>query len=209
MEVRVVRSANRRRTVQARLQNGQVVVRVPAGMPPGEESLVVEKMLRRLERRSLTGTVDLESRAAVIARRYRLPVPERIRWVSNQQTRWGSCTPATSDVRISDRLASVPSWVLDYVIVHELGHLLEPGHGSSFWRLVNRYPLSERARGYLMALGAGADLDGFRAEAPSGSDQDQELPLSATCSCSRQNRVAGSAPRRSEAIGSEQISQSP
>lgn len=160
MQVRIIRSANRRRTVQARVVNGEVVVRVPAGMAAEEESRVVERLHRRLERRSAAKEVDLAERAERLANRHRLPLPSGIRWVSNQETLWGSCTPATGQVRISDRLSGMPLWVLDYVLVHELAHLSQPGHGPAFWRLVDRYPLSERARGYLMASGAGADLDG-------------------------------------------------
>ena len=54
-------------------------------------------------------------------------------------------------IRISVRVAQFPSWVRDYVIVHELAHLRHPGHTPSFWALVNRYPRAERARGYLIA----------------------------------------------------------
>lgn len=54
---------------------------------------------------------------------------------------------------ISTRLAAEPAWVLDYVIMHGLGHLIVPGHGPAFWRVVERYPRSERARGFLMAPG--------------------------------------------------------
>jgi predicted metal-dependent hydrolase len=42
--------------------------------------------------------------------------------------------------------------VLDYLLVHELAHLEVADHGPRFWELVDRYPLTERARGYLMAL---------------------------------------------------------
>ena len=67
------------------------------------------------------------------------------------QSRWGSCTPADGSVRISVRLAPFPLWVLDYVLVHELAHLAVADHSPRFWALVDRYPLSERARGYLIA----------------------------------------------------------
>jgi predicted metal-dependent hydrolase len=76
--------------------------------------------------------------------------------VSNQACRWGSCTPADATIRLSDRLRVMPSWVVDYVLVHELAHLLEAGHGPRFARLVDRYPKAERARGYLLGVSAGA-----------------------------------------------------
>jgi hypothetical protein len=49
----------------------------------------------------------------------------------------------------------MPSWVVDYVLVHELAHLLVSGHSPAFWRLVDRYPRTERARGFLEGLVAG------------------------------------------------------
>ena len=66
---------------------------------------------------------------------------------------------ATGEILISHRLTDVPPWVLDYVIVHELAHLREAGHSAAFDALVARYPLTERARGYLEAFGAWADGD--------------------------------------------------
>jgi predicted metal-dependent hydrolase len=112
-------------------------------------------MVRRLERSSRTGGIDLSERAAELADRYELPRPSTIRWVDNQQLRWGSCTPVDGSVRISSKLVTEPGWVLDYVIVHELAHLVVPGHGRDFWDLVDRYPRAERARGWLMARAAG------------------------------------------------------
>ncbi|MGH9093556.1 MAG: M48 metallopeptidase family protein, partial [Acidimicrobiales bacterium] len=89
-----------------------------------------------------------------------LPSPASIAWSDRQEWRWGSCTPAHGSVRISSRLAREPQWVLDYVIVHELAHLAEPGHGRRFWRLVERYPLTERARGFLIARALEPDAAG-------------------------------------------------
>ena len=77
-----------------------------------------------------------------------------VRWVTNQEkSRWGSCTPSTGAIRLSHRLAGLPPFVIEYVLVHELAHLVHASHGPEFWALVNRYPKTERARGYLMALG--------------------------------------------------------
>ena len=83
-----------------------------------------------------------------------------MRWVDNQHRRWGSCTPADRSIRLSSRLRAMPDYVVDYVLVHELVHLLEPSHGERFWELVGRYPRAERARGFLegveLASAAGA-----------------------------------------------------
>ena len=77
-----------------------------------------------------------------------------IAWVTNQnKSRFASCTPSEGTIRISHRIADMPTFVRDYLIVHELAHLVEENHGPKFWQLVNRYPKAERARGYLMAVG--------------------------------------------------------
>lgn len=158
----MVRSARRRKTVQAREVDGVLRVSIPATMTEADEQRWVEEMLRRMSRRAGTGEVDLTRRAGQLARRYQLPLPASIRWSDNQEWRWGSCTPGTGSIRISSRLAGEPAWVLDYVIVHELSHLEIARHDQRFWGLVNRYPLAERARGFLIARG----LDPGDAEAP-------------------------------------------
>jgi hypothetical protein len=157
MKVEVVRSVRRRKTVQARTVNGVLRVSIPASMTKVEEERWVNEMLRRVESRQATDGVDLERRARELAARYRLPVPQSIRWVTNQEWRWGSCTPSDGTVRISSRLVGEPGWVLDYVIVHELAHLRVAGHGPAFWELVHRYAKAERARGFLIARGLETD----------------------------------------------------
>jgi predicted metal-dependent hydrolase len=159
VEVEVVRSPRRHRTVQARRVGEVLRVSIPATMSKAEEERWVAEMVARAERKIQGTRIDLGARARELARHHQIPEPASIRWVDNQRCRWGSCTPADGSVRISSRLISVPGWVLDYVIVHELAHLVTPRHDRHFWALVNRYPKAERARGYLMAIGAGADLD--------------------------------------------------
>lgn len=151
MPVEVVRSAKRRKTVSASIVDGRIVVRMPNGMTKAQEAEYVESLVARLERQRNASAVDLTARAEVLAHRYGLPVPDSIRFVSNQSSRWGSCTPSTSEIRISDRIATFPAWVLDAVIVHELAHLVHLSHSPQFWELANRYPKMERAYGFLIA----------------------------------------------------------
>jgi predicted metal-dependent hydrolase len=160
MEVEVVRSTKRRKSVSASIVDGRIVVRMPQWMTKAQEAECVEAMRAKLERQHASSEVDLPARAAELAGRYELPVPTSIRWVANQRSRWGSCSPDTGEIRITDRIASFPVWVIDAVIVHELAHLVEANHGSKFHDLANRYPKQERAHGYLLAMQVtGDDLD--------------------------------------------------
>ena len=151
--IEIVRSTRRRRTVSARLRGDVLLVRVPTGLSELEERDYVERLSRQITRRNSSATVDVAAAAHALARRFDLPKPVTVRWVGNQSDRWGSCTPSNGELRISDRLAGYPRWVLDYVLVHELAHLVEANHSAAFWSLVNRYPKAERARGFLMAKG--------------------------------------------------------
>ena len=165
--VEVRRSDRRRRMVSARREGDTVVVFIPGWMSDSEESRWVDEMVRRLERSEArrrsparTGDDALRRKAVELSRRYLecRAMPTSVRWVPTMRTRWASCTPADATIRISERLRDVPAWVLDYVLVHELTHLLEPGHDERFWAWVHRYPRSERAMGYLEGLSAAAGL---------------------------------------------------
>jgi predicted metal-dependent hydrolase len=163
MNVRIVRSARRTRTISARQEGDTMVVYLPTGLSIEEEQRWVNRMREKLERtkaRQILNSDDaLRERAEALNREYfdgKLAVAE-IRFVSNQNHRFGSCTPSTATIRLSHRLSDMPGWVLDYVIVHELAHLIQPNHSARFWKLVNRYNLTERARGFLMARGMEED----------------------------------------------------
>jgi predicted metal-dependent hydrolase len=156
----VIRSTRRRRTISARRRDGVIEITVPAGMAAAEEAMWVERMRRRVLRaRARPGDEDLERRAFALSRRHFNGelVATSVRWSDQQNSRWGSCTVDTGAIRLSSRMQDFPAWVLDYVIVHELAHLRYNGHGPRFWALVNRYPLTERARGFLIAKGGEAD----------------------------------------------------
>ncbi|MDX3095961.1 M48 family metallopeptidase [Streptomyces sp. ME01-24h] len=162
-EVEVRRSARRRRTVSAYREGDVTVVLIPARMSAAEEKRWVTVMLDKLaaqDSRRRLGDDGLTARAAQLSAQYLggRAIPRTVRWVTNQNSRWGSCTPAEGSIRLSHRLQGMPEYVVDYVLLHELAHLLVPGHGSDFWKLLESYPRTERARGYLEGVVAAARL---------------------------------------------------
>ncbi len=181
--VEVRRSRRRRRTVSAyREDDGRVVVLLPARMSKAEEREWVATMLARLarsEERRRPSDEALARRATQLSERYLegLARPLSVRWVENQTHRWGSCTPSDRTIRVSKRLQGMPPWVVDYVLLHELAHLLEKGHTRAFWVLVDQYPKAERAKGFLegVAFAAAADLSPQDVPAQSAADAESAL----------------------------------
>ncbi|WP_285593428.1 M48 family metallopeptidase [Actinomycetospora sp. NBRC 106378] len=173
-QVVVRRSARRKRTIGARQEGDTLVVSIPASASRAQEERWVAEMIAKMQRSEArrrpgraAGDAELAARADALARDHldaagpdgRWPRPDGVRWVPPMRTRWASCTPTEGTIRVSERLREVPGWVLDHVLVHELVHLREPGHGPAFRALEARYPRSERAIGYLEGLSDGAGLD--------------------------------------------------
>jgi predicted metal-dependent hydrolase len=159
MNVEVIRSKRRTRTISAVVRSDTLVVTIPARLNAAQEREWVQRMMERVERARRKATRNRDDELLTRARRLNMRYFDGrltltgIIYVDNQHTLHGSCTPSTGFIRISRRLSKLPRWVEDYVIVHELAHLVYSGHGPRFWELVNHYPRAERARGYLMALG--------------------------------------------------------
>src|SRR3979490_1254232 len=105
--VEVRRSQRRRRTVSA-YRDGE------------RAGLVIPEPVTRA-RRLISGYLSDYDASAI---------PVSVRWVDNQNGRWGSCTPADRTIRISDRIQSFPEWVVDYVLLHELSHLVVANHNA-------------------------------------------------------------------------------
>ncbi|MBK8463043.1 MAG: M48 family metallopeptidase [Nigerium sp.] len=156
-----MRSSRRRtRTMTAFREHGQVVVVVPAGMTERQRrelvpGLVQQFLAKESGRRAPRDDAELTSRAVELYRAYVAPHadgPEPVfgaRWVADMRARWGSCTTTSGEIRLSDRLRPMPNWVVDYVLVHELTHLVERAHNARFWQIVGGYDRAERARGFL------------------------------------------------------------
>ena len=162
-EVEVRTSVRRRKTATAFWERGRIVVVVPAHVRGPERAAMVDWLVGRVRaKRPGFGISDgmLARRAELLADRYVDGVrPRSIRWVGNQNKRWGSCTADTGEIRLSNRLRAVPEWVLDAVIVHELAHLVEPNHSPRFHRIADRHPRQREASlfldGYQLGIDAG------------------------------------------------------
>jgi hypothetical protein len=155
MEIELVRGTQRRKHVEAVLIGDRLRVSFPRWMSVDEAQVTAQELAERMRRRTDSSAIDIAARARRLAREHGLPRPRSVRWVDNMRQRWGSCTPEDGTIRVSSRLAAYPSWVLDYVLVHELAHLVVASHGHAHDVLVDRFSLAERARGFLIAV----DLD--------------------------------------------------
>ena len=159
MEIKIIRSSDRKKTIQAKLVGETLVVYLPCGMRREDEIKIIEKMKKKIETKRLKQNINnddyLIKRFVQFNNRYfqgTLKV-NSIEFVTNQECRNGSCTPVNGTIRLSHKLLEMPKWVIDYVIMHEMSHLLHPDHSKAFWEKVSEYKYAERARGFLIAKG--------------------------------------------------------
>lgn len=174
LTITVQRSRRRRRTISWEVRHEHLVITVPAALSPSDERAWVDKIRskveRRLSRAARKTDTGLWARAQSLwSSHFDGPCPATsVVWSDRQQRVHGSCSTATGEIRISRRLAQFPPWVLDYILVHELAHLIEANHGERFWALVRRYPETDRARGFLEAcdMGYSGSLAGWLDQEP-------------------------------------------
>ncbi|HJX77712.1 MULTISPECIES: M48 metallopeptidase family protein [Micrococcaceae] len=162
--VRIVRSNKRKKTISSQWRDNRLVVQVPAALNESTERVFVDEMLKkyrqRKNRESALSTEDsLMDRAKALDAKYLggIANPLSVRWVNNQNKRWGSATPYQRSIRLSAKLKYVPIWVQDYVLVHELVHLATPGqgHGNEFQQLLDRFERRVEADQFLAGFSAG------------------------------------------------------
>ncbi|MEC5197982.1 putative metal-dependent hydrolase [Arthrobacter sp. PL16] len=159
LPVEVRRSARRKRTVSADIRDGVIRISIPGHFSASQERHWVERMVEKLSAKYLDAppveddapVQALLQRAEELAGRYLggRGIPGRISWVTNQNSRWASATPAHRSIRLSHRLQGMPEWVTDYVILHEMAHLIEPSHNAVFWSLLASYPHTGTAKAFL------------------------------------------------------------
>lgn len=163
MNVKILRSHKRNKTISAKVESDTMYVYAPSDMPEDELNKVIANFTERFEKRKLrkelNKTQNLTSIGQELNRVYfggKLEI-KSIEYTATLNHAFGSCIKQTGKILISHRLSEMPTWVRDYVIVHELAHLIESNHSEAFWNLVYRYKLTERAIGYLVAKGFDTD----------------------------------------------------
>ncbi|WP_193116213.1 M48 metallopeptidase family protein [Brachybacterium tyrofermentans] len=180
--VMVRRSARRRRTVSISRRDGDLVIAIPATFSARQERDWVTKMVDQLVRkearttRTRRGDEALARMAREVSEAYLggRAHPSSVTWSTRQNHRWGSCTPADGTIRLSHQLQDMPDYVVRSVMMHELVHLLVPGHGKEFQALMALYPQAQKAQGFLDGFSwarslPSAELDGDLEHEP---DQD-------------------------------------
>ena len=159
MEVKIIRSKRRRRSVGARLVNDLLLINAPLALSQEHLDKIISNFKLKFARQKLKTELDKEKNLLDLARALnkeyfdnKLKI-ESIEYATNQNSRFGCCNYRTAKIRISHKIGLMPNWVRKYVLIHEMAHLIQPNHSRAFWDIVSRYKLTERARGYLMAAG--------------------------------------------------------
>lgn len=164
-EVEIQSSARRKKTGTAHWSGSRIIVQIPANVRGKDRTIFVDELVERLltqRPQVAAGDGMLEERARLLAAQYNDGVePVSVRWVTNQQARWASCSPGTKEIRVSSRLRQCPEWVIDAVLVHELAHLQVADHSPAFYEIANRHPRQDDSELYLegYALGLGLRIE--------------------------------------------------
>lgn len=132
---------------EVELGPSRLVLRVRPCTTAGRREAVLDRWYRDLVRETFPSLLETWEK--------RLGVKARAVLVQRLKTKWGSCTPATATIRLNTELAKKPRECLEYILVHELAHLIEPAHNERFvaildaalprWRshraMLNRLPV--------------------------------------------------------------------
>jgi predicted metal-dependent hydrolase len=150
-----------RRWARWRLQGQTVHLRVPHSMSRAQIDKIIEDILPRIvkqrKRAKRQADTSLTDRAQSLNRQYFGGDLSwhTIRWASNMKHRLGSFTTGGTtdgDIRISERIRNWPGYVIDYVLAHEICHRKYPNHSQEFWACLSRYPLMDKALGFLEGI---------------------------------------------------------
>lgn len=152
------RSKRRKKSVGAFREQGRTIIVAPIRMPAKEVHEYARELIQKLnfQHEKIASQELLEIRARHLVKTYldidvfaEHPVPVKIRWVTNQNSRWGSCTPSDGNIRISHRIQGMPEYVIDAVLLHELVHLIVADHSPRFYEYLAKFEDYRLAKEYL------------------------------------------------------------
>ncbi len=113
------------------LKHSLIVLRVRPGADENKKQAALEEWYRKQIRAVAPGLI---ARWEPI-----IGVKVERTFVRRMKTRWGSCNPRTGSIRLNTELAKKPRECLEYIVVHEMAHLLEPTHNARFVALMDRF----------------------------------------------------------------------
>lgn len=140
-------------------RSATLYISAPPEMPSKRVDEISKDLARRLLRteraRQVNNEEDALALALKVARRFeRQPQVDRALFVTNERVRWGSYSQRTRTIRLNAALRSMPRWVLEAVLAHELAHAIYPDHSPAFWELLHGVcPETERAIAFLEGVG--------------------------------------------------------
>ncbi|PID29536.1 MAG: hypothetical protein CR982_02400 [Candidatus Cloacimonadota bacterium] len=155
-KILVKRSKKRRKTVQIQIKDDEIIVLAPESISNEELNFFIEKAVSNFEKKKSIKNSEnyLKERALFLKKKFFVEnLPNFELYYSTKMGRgsWGICYSSRGVITLNHKLSTYPEWVLDYVIVHEMAHFIYQDHSRKFWEIVSRYPLKERAIGFLMA----------------------------------------------------------
>jgi predicted metal-dependent hydrolase len=113
------------------VQHGALVLRVRSGADAATREAIVAGWYRQLLKTAVPSLVEVwEPRLKVTVSGF---------YVQQMKTKWGSCNPTAHTIRLNTELAKKPKECLEYIVVHEMMHLLDPTHGPRFIALMDRF----------------------------------------------------------------------
>jgi predicted metal-dependent hydrolase len=146
------------KNINARLRETTLSVSAPLNTPQATLDQAIPDLARRLVRRMHARQVNAEEDALALAQKIAERFPNRpavaeVLFVTTQESRWGSYSPATRTIRLHAALRRMPRWVLEAVVAHELAHVTHHDHSPAFWKLLRHvYPDTDRARAFLAGV---------------------------------------------------------
>jgi predicted metal-dependent hydrolase len=113
------------------LKHSKLILKLRAGSKDEKKHVVLDAWYRAQIRAALPELIaKWEPLMGVSAKRV---------FVQRMKTKWGSCNPQAGSIRLNTDLAKKPTQCLEYIVVHELAHLIEPTHNARFVALMERF----------------------------------------------------------------------